>query len=49
MHHCAIEDPSNVVILNINGLELEEVKKLFNDEFFFYEIILGKRRRFFII
>jgi hypothetical protein len=25
MHHCAIEDPSNVVILNINGLELEEV------------------------
>jgi len=25
MHHCAIEDPSNVVILNISGLELQEV------------------------
>jgi hypothetical protein len=25
MHHCAIEDPSNVVILNVNGLELQEV------------------------
>jgi hypothetical protein len=29
MHHCAIEDPSNVVILNINGLELTQVKILF--------------------
>jgi hypothetical protein len=25
MHHCAIDDPSNVVILNVNGLELQEV------------------------
>jgi hypothetical protein len=25
MHHCAIEDPSNVVILNVSGLELQEV------------------------
>jgi len=34
MHHCAIEDPSNVVILNINGLELQEV----NMRLFFLEI-----------
>ena len=25
MHHCAIEDPSNVVILSVNGLDLREV------------------------
>lgn len=25
MHHCAIEDPSNVVILNVSGLNLQEV------------------------
>ncbi|CAF4986505.1 unnamed protein product [Rotaria socialis] len=25
MHHCAIEDPSNVVILNVNGLDLQDV------------------------
>jgi hypothetical protein len=35
MHHCAIEDPSNVVILNVNGLELQEVNmRIFFLEYF---------------
>jgi hypothetical protein len=35
MHHCAIEDPSNVVILNINGLELVEVKNILFENYNF--------------
>ncbi len=31
MHHCAIDDPSNVVILNVNGLELQEVNISFKN------------------
>ncbi|UJR37722.1 hypothetical protein I4U23_030417 [Adineta vaga] len=37
MHHCAIEDPSNVVILRINGLELQEVSE---EDFLLFDNIL---------
>ncbi|CAF3346817.1 unnamed protein product [Rotaria socialis] len=37
MHHCAIEDPSNVVILNVNGLDLQDVKE---DDFLLFDNIV---------
>ncbi|CAF1027217.1 unnamed protein product [Rotaria sordida] len=37
MHHCAIEDPSNVVILNVNGLDLREVKE---EDFLLFDNVL---------
>ncbi|CAF0969180.1 unnamed protein product [Adineta ricciae] len=37
MHHCAIEDPSNVVSLRINGLELQEVSE---EDFLLFDNVL---------
>ncbi|CAF3532328.1 unnamed protein product [Rotaria sp. Silwood1] len=37
MHHCAIEDPSNVVILNVNGLDLQEIKE---EDFLLFDNVL---------
>ncbi|CAF0756691.1 unnamed protein product [Adineta steineri] len=37
MHHCAIEDPSNVVILRVNGLELQDVTE---EDFLLFDNVL---------
>ena len=49
MHHCAIEDPSNVVILNVNGLELEEVILFFLKDYLLMNKFRLKKKIFYYL